>query len=87
MGPLCLLGIQEIRGGKEEEPGRQRGSKENRQGRYQSYTPEIFSLKIRNANLETIAQHLFKIEEERMELFGGIEKCRIVAAKIIAAKP
>ena len=32
MGPLCLLGIQEIRGGKEEEAGRQRGSKENGQG-------------------------------------------------------
>ena len=54
---------------------------------YQSYTSEIFSLKIRDADLETIAQHLLKIEEERMQLFGGIEKCRIVAAKIIAAKP
>jgi hypothetical protein len=51
---------------------------------YQSYTPQIFSFRINNSDIETIAQHLYNIETERMGLFGGLQKCRQVAEKIIA---
>jgi len=51
---------------------------------YQSYTPQIFSLRINNSGIETIAQHLYNIEAERMGLLGGLQKCRQVAEKIIA---
>ncbi len=52
---------------------------------YQSYLPTIFNLKINNADKEAIAQHLLKIETDRMGLLGNIEKCRSVAEKITAA--
>ena len=52
---------------------------------YQSYLPQVFNFKINNADKEILAQHLFKIETERMGLFGNIEKCRSVAEKIITA--
>ena len=51
---------------------------------YYSYLPEVIRLKNSEADNETIAQHLFKIETERMGLFGNIENCRRVAEKIIA---
>ena len=50
---------------------------------YQSYTPQIFSLKIEGADLETIAQKLNQIAIEKMGLGGNIEYNRRVAAKII----
>ena len=53
---------------------------------YQTYTPQIFTLTINNADLETIAQHLFQVEQERMGLDGSLERCRKVAGKIIDAK-
>jgi len=52
---------------------------------YQSYTPQIFSLRINNSDIEIIAQHLYNIETDRMGLFGGLQKCRLVAEKIISA--
>ena len=52
---------------------------------YQSYTPQVFSLKLNNRDKETIAQHLLKIEKERMDLPGNIEKCRKVAEKIVTS--
>ena len=51
---------------------------------YQSYTPQVYSFRINNSDSETIAQHLHKIETERMGLFGDIKKCRQVAEKILA---
>jgi hypothetical protein len=58
---------------------------EDARDEYQSYVPQIFKLKIDNAGKELIAQYLFNIETERMGLSGNIEKCRVVADKIIAA--
>ncbi len=57
---------------------------EDARDEYHSYLPQIFKLKIDNAGKELIAQHLLKIETERMGLPGNIEKCRVVAQKIIA---
>jgi hypothetical protein len=50
---------------------------------YQSYTPEIFTLKLNGAEKEMIALKLFEIETKTMGLFGNIENCRLVATKII----
>ena len=50
---------------------------------YSSYTPQVFNLKIKNADKETIAQHLLQIETERMGFEGSIDGCRQVADKII----
>lgn len=50
---------------------------------YSSYTPQVFNLKIKNADKETIAQHLLKIETGRMGFKGSIDGCRQVADKII----
>jgi hypothetical protein len=52
---------------------------------YYSYLPEVFRLKINNADKEDIAQFLFKVETQNMGLFGNIEHCRKVAEKIITA--
>jgi hypothetical protein len=52
---------------------------------YQSYTPQVFSLKLNNSDKETIAQYLLKIEKERMGLPGSIENCRKVAEKIVTS--
>jgi hypothetical protein len=49
---------------------------------YQSYTPQVFYLKMTNADPEKIALHLFQIETERMGLSGSIDHCRKVAEKI-----
>ncbi|HEY0667388.1 MAG TPA: hypothetical protein VGD22_04375 [Sphingobacteriaceae bacterium] len=49
---------------------------------YYSYLPEVFRLKIENAEKETIAQYLYRIETQNMGLFGDIENCRRVADKI-----
>jgi hypothetical protein len=57
--------------------------KEEARDEYQSYLPKIFNLKIDNAGKELIAQHLLKIETEMMGLSGNIEKCRVVAEKIV----
>ncbi len=50
---------------------------------YQSYTPEIFGLKIKGADKEAIAQKLNDIATNRMGLFANIDHCRQVAEKII----
>jgi hypothetical protein len=51
---------------------------------YYDYLPEIFKLKLNNADRETIAEYLFKVETEHMGLFASIENCRKVADKIIS---
>ena len=50
---------------------------------YQSYVWGIYKLKITGASKEDIAEHLFELETKQMGLFGSIEKCLIVAEKII----
>ncbi|ANH83151.1 hypothetical protein A8C56_21145 [Niabella ginsenosidivorans] len=52
---------------------------------YYSYIPQVLKLKIDNADIETMAQFLFKVETERMGLLGNIENCRRVANIIISA--
>lgn len=53
---------------------------------YQSYTPTILNLKIKNADKEVIAKKLFEIETQTMGLFGNMDKCRLIADKIINLK-
>jgi hypothetical protein len=61
------IGVNEFQGAREE---------------YYSYLPAIFDLKISGSDKETIAQYLFRIETERIGLFGNIDNCRVVAQKI-----
>lgn len=50
---------------------------------YQSYTPEIFQLKIDGKDKETIAQKLNDIAINAMGLSGNLNHCRQIAHKII----
>lgn len=50
---------------------------------YQDYTSRIFSLKIRGANIETVAEKLYEIETLNMGILGNIDDCRRIAEKII----
>ena len=50
---------------------------------YQSYTPQIFSLKINGADKETIAKYLNKIATDNMGLEGNIDHCREISDKVI----
>jgi len=49
---------------------------------YQSYTPTIFSLKINEADTETIAKKLYEIETVTIGVFGSIDHCRKIAEKV-----
>ena len=49
---------------------------------YQSYTAEVLRLKLSGVDAETIAQHLDRIEVEKMGLFSNLEHCRRVSIKI-----
>ncbi len=51
--------------------------------KYQSYTPTILNLKIKEADKNTIARKLFEIETQTMGMLGDIERCRNVADKIV----
>lgn len=51
---------------------------------YYGYIPTIFDLKIKGADVETIAKKLFEIETARMGLFGNMKHCSEIAEKIIA---
>jgi hypothetical protein len=53
---------------------------------YQSYTPTILNLKIKEADMETIAKKLFEIETQTIGMLGDIERCRNVADKIVKLK-
>jgi hypothetical protein len=53
---------------------------------YESYVPPVFSLRIKGADVETIASYLFEIETKRMEYDDGYEKCKRVAEKIFNLK-
>ena len=50
---------------------------------YYSYLPGIFKLKAEQADQETLAQYLFKLETENMGLGGNLENCRLVAELIL----
>jgi hypothetical protein len=52
---------------------------------YYACLPEIFKLKDEEADIETMAQSLFRIETELMGKPGDIAKCRLVAEKIVEA--
>lgn len=52
---------------------------------YYSYLPHIFRLILNNANKETIAKYLYKVETENMGLFGNYEKCLLSADKFLAS--
>ena len=53
---------------------------------YQGYTPEIFELKIKGGDVETIANRLNELVIKYMGLFGNIDHCRQVATKIVNLK-
>jgi len=53
---------------------------------YQSYTPAIFALKVKGADIEAIAQRLYEFERERMGLGGDIGHCVQIAEMIISLK-
>ncbi|MBS1519697.1 MAG: hypothetical protein JST50_01770 [Bacteroidetes bacterium] len=53
---------------------------------YRGYVPTIFGLKINGESIETIAEKLFEIQTNRMEIDGGYEKCKCVAEKIFNLK-
>jgi len=50
---------------------------------YYGYIPHIYSLRVKGANKETLATHLFKIETERMGLLGNLERCKQIADRIL----
>ena len=50
---------------------------------YQSYVPAVFSLKIGNASLDQIADHLLEVEKSKLGLEGEERRCRNAAMKII----
>ena len=50
---------------------------------YQTYVPGIYELKRKNASIEVLAERLIEIETYRMGLDGDIDKCSVVARKII----
>jgi hypothetical protein len=58
------------------------GIKDLPRDEYQSYTYQIFALKYKGSNIETIAQALYNIETTYMGLAGNMEFCRRVATKI-----
>ncbi|MGZ3778326.1 MAG: hypothetical protein ACXVIY_04155 [Mucilaginibacter sp.] len=49
---------------------------------YESEVPVIFSLKIRGADIESIATKLHEIECKTMGMDGGFENCKRIAEKI-----
>ena len=51
---------------------------------YYNYLPEVFRLKMQGAETENIANYLFKTETVTMGLFGDMERCRRIAAKVKA---
>jgi hypothetical protein len=54
-------------------------------GEYETYVPKLYALKSNDADIETITNHLLKIEIKRMGLAGDIENCRKVALEILNA--
>lgn len=57
---------------------------EDARDEYQSYTPEIFELKIKGADRSSIANRLNEIAVDRMGLLGNIEHCIKIADRIVA---
>ncbi|MDQ3016276.1 MAG: hypothetical protein M3R25_06115 [Bacteroidota bacterium] len=50
---------------------------------YQSYLPSVFKLKIENATLDELTDHLVKLEAEVLSRQANESNCRTVAMKII----
>jgi len=53
---------------------------------YETYVSTIFSLKINGESIEIIAEKLFEIQANRMEVDRGYENCKRVAEKIFNLK-
>jgi hypothetical protein len=53
---------------------------------YEGYANNIFSLKIKGADQETIAQKLYEIETITIGLSGDRSRCVSVAEKVISLK-
>lgn len=53
---------------------------------YYGYIPEIFKLKMENADIETIALKLDFYSVNRMGLASNLSHCKVVARKIIDIK-
>lgn len=50
---------------------------------YTSYVPYIVSLKMKGADVEKIAKHLFQLESVSIGMSGSIEHCAEIAQKIV----
>lgn len=50
---------------------------------YTSYVPYIVNLKMREADIEKISKHLFRLESVAMGMTGNMKHCRFIAQKII----
>lgn len=53
---------------------------------YQSYVPEIFGLVKAGADRQQIAERLFKLETGSMGVIGSLEKCLLVAEKLLEGR-
>ena len=58
---------------------------EEARGEYYSYLPMMLRLKLQGADVSFIANHLFKIETETMGLLGNLQRCELVANRILNA--
>lgn len=53
---------------------------------YQSYVPEIFVLVKAKADIQVIANRLYKLETDYMGMSGTLENCLTIADKILSAQ-
>lgn len=49
---------------------------------YKGYVPFIVNLKLRDANIKKIANHLYQLEAVSMGMCGSMERCEYIAQKI-----
>lgn len=52
---------------------------------YQAYIPEVYNLRKSGADRGEIAQHLLKLERDKMGMDGDLERCLKIADKILQA--
>jgi hypothetical protein len=58
---------------------------EDARSEYHHYVPELFDLANSGAEIEEIADRLYKLETGQMGLYGSRERCGKVANKILGA--
>jgi hypothetical protein len=58
------------------------GDNELPKDEYHQYLPQVFSLKIHNADIDKIAAYLYQIETENIGVAGNIQHCKMVAGMI-----